>query len=112
MNETCKLKPAHKKHKDDTRARRFRNTAAWQRKRAEIQERDNYLCKVCLTRNTITYDSTEVHHIEPLEERYDLRLDDDNLITLCGEDHIKAEKGTINRQVLRALAKSEVPPLP
>lgn len=50
-----------------------------------------------------------VHHIVPIEEDYSLRLDNDNLITLCSLCHSIAETGGIERRYLRSLAVS--PPI-
>lgn len=46
-----------------------------------------------------------VHHIEPLEERFDLRLENDNLVTCCSRHHEMAEAGKIPREYLHALAQ-------
>jgi len=110
----CQKKPAKKwKRKTDSRAHDFRRTYAWQREAAEIQERDHYLCKICFIHGKrFTYEGLEVHHIEPLHERFDLRLDDANLITLCGAHHKEAEDGRIGRTLLAGIADQEVPPLP
>ena len=108
----CAYKPKPKTRDDDTRSRKFRNTAAWRRKREEIQTRDHHMCIVCLHSGHITYDNTEVHHIEPLSERYDLRLADGNLITLCGKHHRQADSGEITRQALAVQVNSKVPPHP
>ena len=45
-----------------------------------------------------TYKELEAHHIIPLEEDYNKRLDGDNLITLCRYHHELAEKGGISRE--------------
>jgi len=106
--------PARKwdgRYKKGTRESRFRNLASWGKKRQEIRERDNYLCKVCASTGVISYEKIEVHHIEPLSERYDLRLEDSNLICLCQACHEKAERGLIPRGTLSGLAESKVPPL-
>lgn len=51
-------------------------------------------------------DRLSVHHIEPLEQRPDLRDEDRNLITLCAACHESAEAGAIDRVVLHSLAIS------
>ena len=51
----------------------------------------------------------QVHHIEPLEERFDLRLDDGNLVTLCSMHHRMAEDGDIPRDYLHDLAVTSPP---
>lgn len=49
----------------------------------------------------------EVHHIEPIKENFDLRLDDGNLISLCTYHHKRADRGEIPREELRRLIKNE-----
>lgn len=90
----CGKKP--KRTKQGNNKDRFRWTAAWQRKREEIKQRDNYLCQICIrqlyeTTDKYTYDSLEVHHAVTLEEDFDRRLDNDNLLTMCKRHHKMAE---------------------
>lgn len=92
----------YKKRDKDSKADRFRKSALWTRKSLEIRQRDKYLCKVCInnlynTINTYNYDKLEVHHIVPINEDYNKRLDNDNLITLCNYHHKMADKGMIPR---------------
>ncbi|MBQ8919451.1 MAG: HNH endonuclease [Acidaminococcaceae bacterium] len=100
-------------NKKVTDAVKFRRTAAWQKKRLEILDRDRYLCKVCLTKRYV-YGAPadnrhlQVHHIVPIEEDAARKLDDDNLITLCPFHHSMAEGGEIPRTELFALVK--IPP--
>lgn len=111
-----------KKHKCDTKtvssvrdsqADQFRNTQTWKKKAIKIKERDLYLCRVCLqnlynTNKRLNNKNLSVHHITPLKEDFELRLDSDNLITLCSYHHELAESGAIPSEVLRELAK--IPP--
>ena len=98
----------HKKSRqkdDDRQSDRFRKTKAWTQKSIEIRQRDRYLCQCCLNNlyNTIdwlNYKTVEVHHITPLQEDYNRRLDNDNLISLCSYHHKMADKGDIPRNVL------------
>ncbi len=101
----CPNKPKWKRKNSDSRIDKFRSSARWTRKSIEIRQRDKYLCQVCLTGKHQTidlynYKSLEVHHIEPLEENWDKRLDNDNLITLCHYHHTLADKGEITRKEL------------
>lgn len=103
----CPRKPIRKSYKK-TEEDRFRNTKAWQRKRDNIKDRDKGLCQVCIRKiyNTIkryNYMDIEVHHIVPLRENYELRLEDDNLISLCKYHHELAEKGDIPRELLKSM---------
>ncbi|KZL93544.1 HNH endonuclease [Clostridium magnum] len=99
----CGKKPQRKKqnnHKD-----KFRWTKAWQKKREEIKQRDNFLCQVCIrklydTYKQYAYDNLEVHHAIALEEDFEKRLDNDNLITVCGHHHEMAESGEIPLDVI------------
>lgn len=78
-----------------------------ERKRNYIVERDNYLCQVCKANGRYTYNNIEVHHIVPIVEDFERRLDDDNLITLCQEHHEKAERGEISKEYLYEILKND-----
>ena len=95
-------------NKPKTKVNKFRKTYEWKQKAKQIQERDKFLCKVCLaniynTASIYNYFKLEVHHIISLEKDYDKRLDDENLITLCAYHHHMAEKGEIPAKVLEML---------
>ncbi|MBQ9091757.1 MAG: HNH endonuclease, partial [Anaerotignum sp.] len=49
----------------------------------------------------------EVHHIVPLKSDYNLRLEDENLITLCEKHHEMAEAGLIPANLLKRIAKEQ-----
>ncbi len=104
----CPYKPKYNNEHKDKKIDRFRKTKAWTNKSIEIRQRDKYLCVVCManrynTINQFNYDKLEVHHIIPLSEDYNRRLDNDNLITLCKYHHNMAEKGEIPREELQKL---------
>ena len=101
--------------KRDTVANTFRKTNRWRVKSERIRERDQYLCRVCVTDtyNTVQqymYSNLSVHHIVPLVEDPDRGLDNDNLITVCDFHHRLAETGKIPREELQRLVV--LPPLP
>lgn len=105
----------YKKKTYDTEADKFRKSKRWTNKSIEIRQRDKYLCKVCMANlyNTIqqlNYNELDVHHITPIAEDYNKRLDNDNLITLCRYHHKMADDGKIPKQVLYELINN--PPLP
>ena len=111
MGERCPKKIYRKrKGRDEDR---FRSSAAWQRKREQVKQRDKYLCRLCLDEgeslngNSYNYTSLSVHHIEPLCEDWERRLEEDNLITLCPWHHELAESGKVSRERLHILAQSE-----
>ena len=87
---------------------KFRNTQAWKKKRKIVFDRDKGLCQLCIRNLYDTYgriydNSIEVHHIEPIVEAYELRLDEDNLISLCTYHHKMADRGEIPRDILRSI---------
>lgn len=94
----------------DRQSDKFRKTKAWTNKSVEIRQRDKYLCQVCLrnlynTLSFLNYKTVEVHHITPIEEDYNKRLDNDNLISLCSYHHKMADKGEIPKDVLYGIVK-------
>lgn len=102
----------YKTKSKDSKANKFRGTKAWTNKSIEIRQRDRYLCVVCInnlynTINTYNYDKLEVHHITPIEDDYNKRLDNNNLITLCNYHHKLAEAGEIPKEELYKLLDKE-----
>src|SRR5574344_1776276 len=110
--ENCPLKPM-RRSKRGTTIEHFRSTQAWQRKRADIQRRDLHLCRLCAIGyggKPYTFNpDVQVHHIVPMSDDWDSRLDSDNLICLCPYHHELAECGKIPRDYLRELAVTPVP---
>ena len=89
--------------RENTPAAGFRKKNAWTEKSREIRERDHYLCLCCKenaagTVRRLNGKDLSVHHIVPIEEDYDMRLDDENLITVCGMHHEMCEAGEISRE--------------
>ena len=104
----CPYRPKPKP-KESNEIRRFRNTQAWIKKSNEIKQKARYLCEVCMDDkyNTIyqfNFNNLETHHIEPISENYNRRLDNNNLVVLCQQHHKMAEKGSIPREYLFELA--------
>ena len=80
----------------------------WKEKRKRIKERDKYLCQICIegkydTLYRYNYKQLEVHHIIPIEEDSDKKLDSENLITLCSMHHKMAEDNEISREELQEI---------
>lgn len=105
----CKSKEeAQKRRKRFSNKDRFRGTEVWKRKRKEIRERDRCICQVCVRNlyNPIRIyetDNLQVHHAIPLEDDFDKRLDNENLLTLCERHHEMAESGEIPIEVIRGI---------
>ena len=108
-NFDCGKKPKYKKI---TYVDKFRWSRSWKDKSKQIKERDKYLCQACIrnmkgTVQQYTHEQLSVHHIVPISEDYDKRLDDDNLITLCSVHHELAEAGELLRQELLEAAEEQ-----
>lgn len=104
-------------NRKSTRALSFRRTNAWRDKSTEVRKRQHYMCVCCAhnlegTIETLNTEGLSVHHITPIEEDYDLRLDDENLITVCEVHHEMCEAGKIGRDVQRKLAKEYLEDMP
>lgn len=111
MNTECPQKPAKvwkSKYARETCAAKFRSTNAWTEKAQAIKKRDRYLCRICLARGEVNNNGLSVHHIIPLRDNYDKRLDNDNLITLCEQHHSMAERGQISKEELFELVNKPV----
>lgn len=110
----CGRKPKYKKR--FTNIDGFRSTAAWQKKREQIRQRDMNLCQICIrnlygTIQQYTYDGLSVHHAEPVEQAWNKRLDDDNLLLVCDMHHEMAEAGEIPLdEIQRIISEQQSPP--
>lgn len=98
-----------------SKADKFRSSSAWQHKRSEIKKRDLYLCQVCmrsvgLNINPYSNKIISVHHIIGLQQNFNKRLDDDNLITLCEYHHKLADMGKISVEELLKVAEEQNSP--
>ena len=108
----CTKKPTKKKQLSE--ADKFRRTSRWQKKREEIKKRDLFLCQICIRElyNTVTkYNMKDlsVHHNIPINEDYNKRLDNDNLLTVCSYHHEMCENREIPREeVQRIIDEQEV----
>jgi len=76
-------------------AKDFHKTTKWKSKRLKILKRDEYMCREC-KRYGKTTEATTVHHIYPLEQRPELGLNSNNLISLCSKCHNKMHDRTNN----------------
>ena len=104
---TCPSRPKNNRaKKEETNISRFRSLRVWQKKRSEIKTRDKFLCQACLLDGKYTFKKLEVHHIYSISEKWNKRLDNKNLITLCTACHKMAENGEIKRAVLLEIAKN------
>lgn len=107
IGQKCPVKRTYKKR--ITKIDKFRSTREWQKTREQAKERDGYMCQVCARGlyNTVSRrynsDSLQVHHITPVNENWERRLDETNLICLCPYHHRMAEDGAIPREALQGM---------
>ena len=85
--------------------RKLRSKYSWTQKSKQIREQSNHLCEVCKDKGVYTYQNIEVHHIVKVRDDETLLLDNYNLICLCQECHEKADKGLIDKEYLKRLAR-------
>lgn len=95
VGERCSCQPAYRrdynKFRRDRRIAEFRASAEWRAMRQQIIERDNGTDQYVLHTTGALRPGFSVHHIIPLSERWDLRLDEHNLITLSDDTHASLE---------------------
>ncbi len=103
FGEICPDK--RKRFYQSTEERKLRSLNKWKEKSLEIRERANYLCEVCRDNNIFVYDNIEVHHITKIKDDSSLMFDNENLICLCQEHHKQADRGQIDSDYLRDLAR-------
>ena len=106
----CKERPSKKKTITETD--KFRWTSLWQKKREEIKKRDLYLCQICIrelyqTINKYNTEELSVHHNIPINENYDKRLDNDNLLTVCEYHHKMCESRKIPRDEVQKIISEQ-----
>lgn len=83
----------------------LRNRSKWHYKSNDIRERSFHLCAICKELGDYYPKDVEVHHIIKLKDDPSLLLEDSNLIALCIEHHKQADRGEIDVDYLRDLAK-------
>ena len=113
-NFICPKKPVSEPRKKfSTEQNKFRSKNVWTKKARAIKKRDGFMCQICVRgmfepERRYQTENLEVHHIIPLKSDYNLRLEDENLITLCKKHHEMAEAGFISENILRHIAREQV----
>lgn len=79
----------------------FRSSYAWKKKRAEIQELYHNKCALCGSSENL-----QAHHIVPIAVLPELRLENSNIILLCGHCHELCHNGIINQTKLKSITKA------
>ena len=65
---------------------KFYQSKEWQLLRNQKWVASEGLCEMCRAKGIIR-EAKEIHHIEPITENWNKRLDYDNLIALCSDCH-------------------------
>lgn len=95
VGERCSCQPAYRrdyqKFRRDKKIQEFRNSSEWREMRKRILIRDDNTDQYVLYTTGALRPGFSVHHIIPLSERWDLRLDEHNLITLSDDTHASLE---------------------
>ena len=65
---------------------KFYQSKEWKFLRNQKWVSANGLCEMCRAKGIIR-EAKEIHHIEPITENWNKRLDYDNLIALCSDCH-------------------------
>jgi 5-methylcytosine-specific restriction endonuclease McrA len=77
----------YKQNRKDEKEQKFYVSNEWQMVKKYIMQKYHGLCLYSLIiENRIVF-ADVVHHIVPIKERWDLRLNEDNLITLSNSKH-------------------------
>lgn len=87
-------KAAYKKYKanrKDLKEQRFYSSSEWIFTRDVVKQRDHGFCKLCESKNTLSFVDS-VHHIEEIKDNWSKRTNMDNLICLCDRCHYYVHK--------------------
>lgn len=90
----------YQKDKDYTR---FIKSKKWHEKSQEVKLLDSYCCLMCKELGLISPKYLEVHHIIKFRNDKSLKLDNNNLITLCVAHHKQADANKIASSELHSL---------
>ena len=82
---------------------KFIKSKQWHNKSQEIKRLDSHCCLVCKSLGLISPVYLEVHHIVKYRNDSTLKLDNDNLITLCVNHHKMADSNKIASSELHSL---------
>lgn len=104
----CKAKKGYYRDKNaryqkDKDYIKFIKSKQWYNKSQEIKLLDSHCCLVCKSLDLISPVYLEVHHIVKFRNNSSLKLDNDNLITLCIAHHKMADANKISTNELHRL---------
>lgn len=82
---------------------KFIKSKKWHEKSQEIKLLDSYCCLMCKSLGLISPKYLEVHHIIKFRNDLSLKLENNNLITLCVNHHKMADSSKISTNELHRL---------
>ena len=85
----------------------FYTSPEWRAVREHVRSRDGHRCSVARLIGGDCSARLDVHHLQSIEERPDLALDPDNLLTVCASHHPTLEAV---RRILRIIRMIDLPP--
>jgi 5-methylcytosine-specific restriction protein A len=88
VKDRCEYCNPKENHKQTTKERGY--DYSWD-KLSKLKRTHNPLCEVCCEKGMVT-PATEVHHKVKIKNRPDLRLDWDNLMSVCRSCHEAIER--------------------
>jgi hypothetical protein len=80
------------RNRRDEKSRSFYHSKEWERKRAHVLGLDEGLDVYLYMKSGEAVPADTVHHIEPLRDCWEKRLDDDNLVSLSHGTHAEIEQ--------------------
>ncbi|GKX65636.1 HNH endonuclease [Inconstantimicrobium mannanitabidum] len=94
----------------------FYSSSPWLNLSETIKRHFFGMCVICWVRNKTNRskinECSTTHHIEELSDRYDLRLDEDNLICLCSKchqrTHVEYNNGEKEKEQMKKILYSAV----
>ena len=92
------------KYKRNSKATAFYKSSQWIKLRSYIfNVRDTGLCQMCLDKGSVVTGDVVHHKVELLdgEKGWNLRLDANNLITICHDCHNKIHKSSKDNEPIR-----------
>ena len=94
----------------EKQVQRFYGSKTWRNTRQAIIRRDKY-CQRCINLYGLyTYETLEVHHIKKINYNWELRLNLDNLITVCKTCHRQIDKSLKDGELDFEFNASEIQP--
>ena len=76
----------------DAKEQRFYKCNEWRMTREVVKNRDKGVCKRCEYKGRVGF-ADNIHHIEELKDRWELRININNLICLCDKCHANVHGG-------------------